>query len=161
MTDTKPTPCCGYADTGAIKWNEFNGVVQCHNCGHIYELAAIKSQPVPVEPDVVKLLSEQDYEYNRKTNALIKRHAEQIDSLQSALKVAQQDKERLYKLNVDCEALIIRQREERKKVEERNKRMVELLKAFLGALKHPVPPTQKQWDAIGNLSSELLREVGK
>lgn len=56
-------------------------------------LAALDAQPVPVEPDVVKLLSEQDYEYNRKTNALIKRHAEQIDSLQQQLQVAQQERD--------------------------------------------------------------------
>ena len=47
------------------------------------------------------------------------------------------------------------------KAEERNKQLVELLKALLGALKHPVPPTQKQWDAIGVVSDNILREVGK
>jgi hypothetical protein len=29
-------PCCGYTDASAIKWNPFNGVVQCHNCGQTY-----------------------------------------------------------------------------------------------------------------------------
>lgn len=29
-------PCCGYADASAVKWNPFNGVVQCHNCGQTY-----------------------------------------------------------------------------------------------------------------------------
>jgi len=28
--------CCGYTDASAIKWNSFNGVVQCHNCGQTY-----------------------------------------------------------------------------------------------------------------------------
>jgi hypothetical protein len=28
-------PCCGYTKD-AIKWNPFNGVVQCHNCGQTY-----------------------------------------------------------------------------------------------------------------------------
>jgi hypothetical protein len=28
--------CCGYYDATAIKWNQFNGVVQCHNCGESY-----------------------------------------------------------------------------------------------------------------------------
>jgi hypothetical protein len=28
-------PCCGYTKD-AIKWNQFNGVVQCHNCGQTY-----------------------------------------------------------------------------------------------------------------------------
>ena len=29
-------PCCGYADSSAIKWNSYNQVVQCHNCGQVY-----------------------------------------------------------------------------------------------------------------------------
>jgi len=29
-------PCCGYTDASAVKWNLFNGVVQCHNCGQNY-----------------------------------------------------------------------------------------------------------------------------
>jgi hypothetical protein len=29
-------PCCGYTDASAVKWNPFNGVVQCHNCGQAY-----------------------------------------------------------------------------------------------------------------------------
>jgi hypothetical protein len=29
-------PCCGYANPEAVKWNPFNQVVQCHNCGHTY-----------------------------------------------------------------------------------------------------------------------------
>lgn len=37
MSETKPvTACCGYHDPTAIFWNEGNGVVQCHNCGHVY-----------------------------------------------------------------------------------------------------------------------------
>jgi hypothetical protein len=35
-------PCCGYTDANAIKWNQFNGVVQCHMCGQVYTVA----QPV-------------------------------------------------------------------------------------------------------------------
>ena len=30
-------PCCGYADASAVKWNSHNQVVQCHNCGQVYE----------------------------------------------------------------------------------------------------------------------------
>jgi hypothetical protein len=37
------TACCGYVDTKAVKWNPWNGVVQCHNCGCIY-------LPVPPRP---------------------------------------------------------------------------------------------------------------
>ena len=29
-------PCCGYTDASAVKWNPFNRVVQCHNCGQTY-----------------------------------------------------------------------------------------------------------------------------
>jgi hypothetical protein len=29
-------PCCGYTDASAVKWNPFNRVVQCHNCGQGY-----------------------------------------------------------------------------------------------------------------------------
>ena len=29
-------PCCGYTDASAVKWNPFNNVVQCHNCGQLY-----------------------------------------------------------------------------------------------------------------------------
>lgn len=29
-------PCCGYADTSALKWNPYNSVAQCHNCGQVY-----------------------------------------------------------------------------------------------------------------------------
>jgi hypothetical protein len=29
-------PCCGYYDATAIKWNQLNGIVQCHNCGESY-----------------------------------------------------------------------------------------------------------------------------
>lgn len=59
-------PCCGYADASAIKWNPYNQVVQCHNCGQTYTappqreplteaLAQPEQEPsgwrlVPVEP---------------------------------------------------------------------------------------------------------------
>ena len=29
-------PCCGYLLADAIKFNPFNKVVQCHNCGQVY-----------------------------------------------------------------------------------------------------------------------------
>jgi transcription elongation factor Elf1 len=37
-------PCCGYTDASAIKWNPFNGVVQCHNCGQTYATSAAQAQ---------------------------------------------------------------------------------------------------------------------
>jgi hypothetical protein len=35
-------PCCGYTD--AIKWNQFNGVVQCHMCGQVYTASPAAQQ---------------------------------------------------------------------------------------------------------------------
>jgi len=135
---------------------------------------------LPVEPDVVKLLSEQDYEYNRKTNALIKRHAEQIDSLQFALQRAHTERDnwqetaRQYAGNSDY------WRERAEKAEALNKRMVELMKepsdgmwsAVWVSIK--VPPLQRArsvlsvhdlrllWAAFHQaMSAELLKEVGE
>jgi hypothetical protein len=39
MQEPVSFPCCGYTDATAIKWNQFNGVVQCHMCGQIYTAA--------------------------------------------------------------------------------------------------------------------------
>jgi hypothetical protein len=39
-------PCCGYTDANAIKWNQFNGVVQCHMCGQVYTVAQPAQEPV-------------------------------------------------------------------------------------------------------------------
>lgn len=43
LQETVSFPCCGY--TEAIKWNQFNGVVQCHMCGQVYT-ASPAAQPV-------------------------------------------------------------------------------------------------------------------
>ena len=132
------------------------------------ELQNIKSQPVPVEPykiTVMRTYSEQHGEV-----------LAYIDSLQSALQVAQKEYS-------DCQAALKDERychgetiaslertaseqiqaahTRAEKADERNKRLVELLKALLGALKHPVSPTQKQWDAIGVVSNNILLELGK
>ena len=41
MNDHPPTPCCNYVGIATmphpVQWNPYNGVVQCHNCGHQYE----------------------------------------------------------------------------------------------------------------------------
>jgi transposase-like protein len=29
-------PCCGYTNASVVKWNPFNRIVQCHNCGQTY-----------------------------------------------------------------------------------------------------------------------------
>ena len=40
--------CCAYTDASAVKWNPFNGVVQCHNCGQTY------TSPQRTEPVIDK-----------------------------------------------------------------------------------------------------------
>jgi hypothetical protein len=44
LQETVSFPCCGYTD--AIKWNQFNGVVQCHMCGQVYTVAQPAQKPV-------------------------------------------------------------------------------------------------------------------
>jgi len=51
-------PCCGYTD--AIKWNQFNGVVQCHMCGQIYTASNAKQCfTTPLQRPWVGLTDEQ------------------------------------------------------------------------------------------------------
>jgi len=49
-TEQEPVelPCCGYTDASAVKWNPFNGVVQCHNCGQTYTAPQRTEQEHPV-----------------------------------------------------------------------------------------------------------------
>jgi hypothetical protein len=56
-TEQEPVklPCCGYTDASAVKWNPFNRVVQCHNCGQTY------TQP---QRTWVGLTDEEENEYN-------------------------------------------------------------------------------------------------
>lgn len=42
-------PCCWYEDTSAIKWNPYNSVVQCHNCGQVYAAPNPARQPLTDE----------------------------------------------------------------------------------------------------------------
>jgi hypothetical protein len=74
MTDTPRTDAnyvCLYGD-GIGQW-----VSREFACELERELAETKRQL----EESIKMLSEQDYEYNRKTNALIRRHAEQIAAI--------------------------------------------------------------------------------
>jgi len=54
---TGVTPCCGYPihdiEVGPIFWNEFNRVVQCHNCGQVFTkgLAQQLTETMPVQAD--------------------------------------------------------------------------------------------------------------
>lgn len=36
--DLATQPCCNYENADAIKWNEYNKAVQCHNCGQVYAI---------------------------------------------------------------------------------------------------------------------------
>ena len=29
--------CCVYHNMSKVRWNKYNQVVQCHNCGHVWE----------------------------------------------------------------------------------------------------------------------------
>ena len=46
MQEPVSFPCCGYTDATAIKWNQLNGVVQCHMCGQVYTAAQPAQEPV-------------------------------------------------------------------------------------------------------------------
>jgi hypothetical protein len=141
MTDTKPTL------EEQIEWADV--LIKCDSgiapavLASLKELAAIKSQPVPVEPEWVTELRTDKFPASTDASLLA-----YIDSLLSQLQVAQQELEVQMVGWSDCE-------EKLTKAEERNKQLVELFKELLGALKHPVPPTQKQWDAIGVVSDNI------
>ena len=48
MTAERVVPCCGYEysdDNYPVKWNEWNKVVQCHNCGQTWQ-----PKPRPARP---------------------------------------------------------------------------------------------------------------
>ena len=48
--------CCGYTDASAVKWNPFNRIVQCHNCGQTY------TPPQRTEPTCPECKAEVLYE---------------------------------------------------------------------------------------------------
>ena len=129
----------------------------------VRELAAIKSQPVPVEPDVLRLRNgffcNPDGSNTPTYGQYVKK--DDYDSLQSELQMAQQERDGYLDLYRNCAEIASDQIELAEKAEAENKQLVELLKTLLGALKHPVPPTQKQWDAIGVVSDNILLEMGK
>ena len=56
-------PCCGYTDANAIRWNQFNGVVQCHMCGQVYTVA----QPAQEQRPWVGLTDEEIAQGNKES----------------------------------------------------------------------------------------------
>jgi len=71
-TDAEPTYKTGIAQTRTVNIDFARQLER--------ELAEAKRQL----EESIKMLSEQDYEYNRKTNALIRRHAEQIAAIKES-----------------------------------------------------------------------------
>jgi len=59
-TEQEPVelPCCGYTDASAVKWNPFNGVVQCHNCGQCYTTPPQRTEPV--SDDIASIIACRD-----------------------------------------------------------------------------------------------------
>jgi len=64
--------CCGYTDTSAVKWNPFNGVVQCHNCGQPY--TAPTTPPAPVQVPVAWIITFEKQNGDRETCAVMGRY---------------------------------------------------------------------------------------
>lgn len=56
-------PCCGYTDANAIRWNQFNGVVQCHMCGQVYTVAQPAQEPVAWRWGIKKLNGGYEWRY--------------------------------------------------------------------------------------------------
>jgi hypothetical protein len=55
-TEQEPVklPCCGYTDASAVKWNPFNRVVQCHNCGQTYSVKWALNKYAEIERSKLK-----------------------------------------------------------------------------------------------------------
>lgn len=75
---------------------------------HYFNLRPLYSNPDPEAAqlrmridNLMKVITEQDYEYNRKTNALIKRHAEKVAELEAQL--AERDQQVADACAVTCE----------------------------------------------------------
>jgi hypothetical protein len=54
IEETVEVPCCGYKasiNDHPVKWNPWNKVVQCHNCGQIWEALVKQSDRKPDEPN--------------------------------------------------------------------------------------------------------------
>lgn len=151
------------------------------------ELAAIKSQPVPVEPYIVK----QD-RVDNVVRTFTDTRLKYIDSLKQQLQVAQQELEVQMVGWSDCEEKLTKAEADHKaaeqnvsdlmaeiaqtgallmKAEASNKRLVELLNDASGALKvysnrhtdcsNPLADYCLTCDTQKRIDAELLREVGK
>jgi hypothetical protein len=68
LQETVSFPCCGYTD--AIKWNQFNGVVQCHMCGQVYTASPAAQPPLPAQETDMLTIAYQSGFYDGKKAAL-------------------------------------------------------------------------------------------
>jgi len=171
MTDTKPTleavRLAESADSYEHSYNAmFQHAVKCER-----ELAAIKSQQVPEEPESVQYLRECVVARTRGESTL-----QYIDTLQSALKVAQQERDAekeivLKAVKQICTPMsenIKGWKERAEKAEASNKRLVELLKEAQKTV-NDMRSEHKMHGHITDASAhwaikiepELLREAGK
>ncbi len=87
---THKTLCCGYKIDNTrpvVMWNEFNGVVQCHNCGHVYvprqklELAEVALQMMAARESNPNLL-------RARKNAVVLTDVERIQQAESRARKA-------------------------------------------------------------------------
>ena len=56
-------PCCGYADSSAIKWNPYSQVVQGHNCGQVYTHPPQRTWVGLVDDEIAEIESEYIVDY--------------------------------------------------------------------------------------------------
>ena len=72
-------PCCGYADASAIKWNPYNQVVHCHNCGQIYTTPPQRTW-VGLEGEEIRNLWEEATKPDRSTMTMVTSFAKSIEA---------------------------------------------------------------------------------
>ena len=179
MTDTKPTLEEQIASqVHLIKNHSGHGFeIDYAILASLERLKSLDAQPVPVEPDNLRYIRDEVAEGYK---SWLKPTVEYIDSLLSALQVAQQERDAV---NLGYNAMVPTLRERAEKAESSNKRLVELLKdpsqetvknCARRLLRFQDNSTDEsfsklQWaevkqDAervIAELYAELLREVGK
>lgn len=150
MTDTKPINHEEALQYARMHEHDSN-LARCY-----LELAAIKSQPVPVEPDEVTTLI--DGSWSELNAAATRKH---IDTLQAALQRVREERDKCAQMNDDQSRRVFA-------AEERVKRMVELMKepsaSMIAAGYPPNDERSQSWDVtevFKAMSAELLKEAGE
>lgn len=91
------TSCCNYEinnENPPVKWNEFNGVVQCHNCGHVY----VPKYKLNLQAITIQLLAA------RMSNATLLKGRKNVNPLSDAERY-EQGKERARRALIDAKCL--------------------------------------------------------